>query len=101
MNMKRLIEAAERKGKVADVTVGDTKGIPGAPRSKFRYLSGKGVESITIDAAQYLLSRIDPYSPAMGDDRKFQMGFIYGASKLIEINLDDIVEKALKESNDD
>jgi hypothetical protein len=106
MSMKRLIESLG-KTKMAtyarkssdDVTVGDTKSKDGAPRGPFRYLHGTGVQSISHDAAHYLLSRLNNNSGQILDEEKFRQEFVYGAYKLIWDNLDDIVEKSLKASN--
>jgi len=92
-NTPSFAEAAKLDG---DFVVSDTKS---GSRGRYRYVSGDGVDALGTQAAQYLLSRLSNRKEQIGDKMAFVREFVYGANTLIEDNLDDIVEKALKASN--
>jgi hypothetical protein len=80
MSMKRLIESLGRNQMTSyalkagdDVAVGDIKSRDGAPRGPFRYLSGTGVESVSADTANYLLSRLNNNKGQILDEKKFRV----------------------------
>jgi hypothetical protein len=108
MSMRRLIEGLEEARSTpsfaeaakmdGDFVVGDTKGRTYS-RGRYRYVRGDGVDGLGTQAAQYLLSRLSNESGQILNKDKFIAEFVYGANTLIEDNLDDIVEKALKASN--